>query len=57
MPDTSTLPGDKAAPLTQEQYLGIERLLQWPEDLPAWDRLHSPTRVTAVELFGGPDHA
>jgi hypothetical protein len=29
--------------LTQDEYDGIERLLQWPEDLEAYDRSNAPT--------------
>jgi hypothetical protein len=29
--------------LTQDEYEGVERLLQWPEDLEAYDRINAPT--------------
>lgn len=31
--------------ITQDEYDGIERLLQWPEDLEAYDRVNSPTSL------------
>lgn len=37
-------------PLTESEYLQLERALQWPEDLPAWDRLNTPTNF--ADLFG-----
>jgi hypothetical protein len=34
--------------LTREQYLGLERAMQWPEDLAAYDRLNTP--INGAEL-------
>jgi hypothetical protein len=31
---------DKSIPLTEKQYLELERSMQWPEDLAAYDRLN-----------------
>ena len=36
--------------LTIDEYLELERALQWPEDLAKWDRTHSPTNM--AELLG-----
>jgi len=33
-------------PLTVEQYEELARAMQFPEDLEAWDRANTPTRVT-----------
>ena len=38
-------------PLTKEDYEGIERLLQWPEDLEEYDRHSAPINLDA--LCGG----
>lgn len=32
-----------AARLTVDEYLELERAMQWPEDLEKWDRLNTPT--------------
>ena len=32
----------KAIELTDEEYLELERAMQWPEDLAKWDRLNTP---------------
>jgi len=32
----------KAIELTEEEYLELERAMQWPEDLAKWDRLNTP---------------
>jgi len=32
----------KIIELTLEEYLALERAMQWPEDLAAWDRLNTP---------------
>ena len=31
-----------AIKLTEEEYLELERAMQWPEDLAKWDRLNTP---------------
>ena len=33
-------------PLTVEEYEELARAMQFPEDLEAWDRTNTPTRVT-----------
>lgn len=35
--------------LSEDERQALERALQWPEDLPAWDRLNSPIKT---DLFG-----
>jgi len=32
--------------LTDEDYAALERALQWPEDLEAYDRLNTPIKAT-----------
>ena len=39
----------KIIKLTDEEYKALERALQWPEDLPAYDRLNTPIKA---DLFG-----
>ena len=29
--------------LTKDQYRELERAMQWPEDLPQWDKNNTPT--------------
>ena len=36
--------------LTPEEYNEFERAMQWPEDLPQWDKNNTPTNFGA--LFG-----
>ena len=43
----------RTIPLTLEQYLELERAMQWPEDLPAWDRLHDSTPTNMAAILGG----
>lgn len=38
-------------PLTEEEAKALERMLQFPEDLPAYDRLNSPTRLPEVDAL------
>ena len=38
--------------LTREEYLALERAMQWPEDLPAWDRAHDTTPTNMAEILG-----
>ena len=35
-------------PLPKEALEWLERALQWPEDLPAYDRLNTPTNLTEM---------
>lgn len=35
--------------LSDEERQALERALQWPEDLAAWDRLNTPIKA---DLFG-----
>lgn len=37
-------------PLTESEYQQLERALQWPEDLAAWDRLNTP--INFADLLG-----
>ena len=39
----------KVIKLTDKEYKALERALQWPEDLPAYDRLNTPIKA---DLFG-----
>jgi len=36
----------KVIELTEKEYLELERAMQWPEDLPAYDRLNTPIYAT-----------
>jgi len=36
-------------PLTDDEAKALERMLQFPEDLPAYDRLNSPTKLTELD--------
>jgi len=38
----------KTIKLTREEYLELERAMQWPDDLPAYDRLNKPTNFAKV---------
>lgn len=51
MDEETQSPDRRTIPLTREQYLELERALQWPEDLPAYDRLNKPTNL--AEVLGG----
>lgn len=46
--DTIKSKGDKDIPLTPAEYSALERAMQWPEDLPAWDRLNKPTNLSEL---------
>lgn len=39
---------DTLIAMTTEEYAEVQRLLQWPEDLPAFDRLNSPINMSEV---------
>lgn len=43
------------AKLTVAEYEALERAMQWPEDLPAYDRLHGVTTELdmGISIFGG----
>lgn len=41
---------DKVIKLTQEQYSAFERAMQWPEDIKAYDRLNTPTKLTEIQI-------
>lgn len=43
--------GDRVIKLTRDEYLALERALQWPEDLPAYDRSNTPTNF--ADVLGG----
>lgn len=36
--------------LTHDEYVDLLRAMQWPEDLPAFDRFWSPTTVIGAAL-------
>jgi hypothetical protein len=38
----------RVIPLTREEYLDLERAMQWPEDLAAYDRSNKPTNFADV---------
>ena len=38
-------------PLTQEELQALTRMLQWPEDLAAYDKSNQPTNM--AEILGG----
>ena len=38
--------------LTPEQYEQIARAMQWPEDLPQWDKDHDTTPTNLAAYFG-----
>ena len=38
----------RVIPLTREEYLALERAMQWPEDLAAYDRSNKPTNMAEV---------
>jgi aspartate 1-decarboxylase len=37
---------EKIIALTEKEYANIERAMQWPEDLAAYDRLNAPIKAT-----------
>lgn len=48
----SSSPHGKPIKLTKEQYLELERAMQWPEDLAAYDAAHNQfTNIEAVTLL------
>lgn len=42
--DDDEIKTEKIIPLDEEGLKSLERALQWPEDLPAYDRLNTPIR-------------
>lgn len=42
----------KTIKLTYEEYLELERALQWPEDRAAWDKAHDTTPTNMADLLG-----
>ena len=34
--------------LTQKQFAELQRAMQWPEDLPQWDKDNTPTNFGAI---------
>lgn len=40
----------KVVKLTNQQYRELERAMQWPEDLAAWDKLDSPINLTELVI-------
>lgn len=43
-------PKDKKIPLNQQDYAKLERAMQWPEDLPAYDKLNKTTNLTEIGI-------
>jgi len=41
---------DRRISLTQKEYRDMERDMQWPEDLAAYDRLNAPMNMAAVGM-------
>jgi hypothetical protein len=37
--------------LTQQEYLEMERAMQWPEDLARYDRIAKPTNLTEMSFI------
>ena len=42
----------RTTPHTPEQYRALERAMQWPEDLPAYDREHDTTPTNLSRYLG-----
>lgn len=36
--------------LSDKQYKELERALQWPEDVKAWDKLNTPTNLSELPI-------
>ena len=51
MNEETKSPDKKVIKLTQEQYLELERAMQWREDLPKYDQ--SNKTVNMAEILGG----
>ena len=41
--------------LTPKEYSELERALQWPEDLPRYDRIAAPLNMSEVMIDKGAD--
>ena len=39
---------EKVIPLSKADYAELERMMQWPEDLPKYDKLNKPTPLTEI---------
>jgi hypothetical protein len=52
MNEETKSPDARAIPLTERQYLELERAMQWPEDLPKWDRDHDTTPTNLADILG-----
>jgi hypothetical protein len=42
---------NKRIALTEDEAKALERMLQFPEDLPAYDRLNSPTKLAEFDVL------
>ena len=38
----------KTIRLTDEQYSQLEKAMQWPEDVAAWEKLNAPTNLSEL---------
>ena len=45
MTDETPTPDRRIIELTDAEYQALERAMQWPEDLPKYDRLNQPLRI------------
>lgn len=50
MEEETKCPDRQVVQLTADEYEGLARLLQWPEDLPRWDSISKPTRLTEIVI-------
>lgn len=39
---------ERVIPLSKDEYKALERAMQWPEDLAAYDRANTPTNLTEI---------
>lgn len=46
--DEETPTKHKVIKLTPQEYAELERAMQWPEDLPMYDRTCAPTKLTEL---------
>lgn len=48
MNDETQTPDQKVIELTKAEYSALARALQWPEDLPQWDKDNTPTNMREI---------
>lgn len=48
MNEETHTPDKKVIELTQVEYSALARALQWPEDLPRWDKDNTPTNMREI---------